>query len=93
MRQPSNQWAENAALRVLEKMGFIKRVSLGETIECPLDYRSNPDTAILAGDQDTATLLKTEVLTSASYNIAQLNVPVTWTKGDEAKNPSKFLDL
>lgn len=89
MRKPSNQWAENAALKVLEKMGFIQHVSLGETIECPLDYRANPDTAILASDQDQAALLKTEVITSASYEIAQMNVPVTWTKGDEAKNPSE----
>lgn len=73
----------------MERMGFIQKVSLGETIECPLDYRSNPDTAILASDQDTAALLKTEVITSASYDIAQLNVPVTWTKGDDAKNPSE----
>lgn len=89
MRKPANQWAENAALKVFEKMGFIQHVSLGENIECPLDYRSNPDTAILASDQDAASLLKTEVLTSAVYDIAQLNVPVTWTKGDDAKNPSE----
>lgn len=89
MRKPANQWAENAALRILEKMGFIKHVSLGENIEVPVDYRQNPDTAILSSDQDAASLLKTEVLTSAVYDIAQLNVPVTWTKGDDAKNPSE----
>lgn len=88
-RKPANQWAENAALRVLEKNGFIQRVSLGENIECPLDYRVNPDTAVLASDQDSAALLKTEVITSAVYDIAQINVPVTWTKGDEARNPSE----
>lgn len=89
MRKAANQWTENAALRVLEKMGFIQHVSLGDTIEAPLDYRANPDTAILASDQDAASLLKTEVITSASYSIAQLNVPVTWTKGDDAKNPTE----
>lgn len=89
MRKPANQWAENAALRVLEKMGFIQHVSLGENIEVPLDYRANPDTAILASDQDAASLLKTEVITSAVFDIAQMNVPVTWTKGDDAKNPSE----
>jgi hypothetical protein len=88
-RKPANQWAENAALRVLEQMGFIDRVSLGENIECPLDYRANPDTAVLASDQDSAALLKTEVITAAVYDIAQVNVPVTWTKGDEARNPSE----
>jgi len=89
MRKPANQWVENAALRILERGGFIQHVSLGENIEVPLDYRANPDTAILASDQDAASLLKTEVITSAVYDIAQLNVPVTWTKGDEAKNPSE----
>ncbi len=89
MGKAADQWSENAALRVLEKKGFIQHVSLGETIEAPLDYRANPDTAILASDQDAAALLKTEVITSASYSIAQLNVPVTWTKGDDAKNPTE----
>lgn len=89
MRKPANQWAENAALRVMEKMGFIKRVSLGENIEAPLDYRVNPDAAVMAADQDAASLLKTEVITSAVFNIAQINVPVTWTKGDDAKNPTE----
>jgi hypothetical protein len=89
MRKPANQWMENAALRELESAGFIQHVSLGENIEAPLDYRSNPDTAVLASDQDSASLLKTEVITSAVYDIAQLNVPVTWTKGDEAKNPTE----
>lgn len=88
LRKPANQWAENAALKVLEKMGFVDRISFGETIEAPLDYRANPDTAVLAADQDTASLLKTEVISSASYSVAQINVPVTWSKGDEARNPS-----
>jgi hypothetical protein len=89
MRKPANQWVENAALDTLQRMGFIDHVSLGENIEIPVDYRQNPDTAILASDQDAASLLKTEVLTSAVFDIAQLNVPVTWTKGDDAKNPSE----
>lgn len=88
-RKPANQWAQNAALAELERQGFIQHVSLGENIEAPLDYRANPDTAIMSSDQDSAALLKTEVVTSAVYDIAQLNVPVTWTKGDEAKNPSE----
>lgn len=89
MRKAANQWVENAALRVLEKGGFIQHISLGENIEVPLDYRPNPDTAVMASDQDTAALVKTEVLTSAVFDIAQLNVPVTWTKGDDAKNPTE----
>lgn len=89
MRKAANQWNESAAMRELERQGAVQRVSLGENIEVPLDYRANPDTAVLATDQDTAALLKTEVLTSAVYDIAQMNVPVTWTKGDDAKNPSE----
>lgn len=89
MRKPANQWVENAALRALERGGFIQHVSLGENIEVPLDYRANPDTAVLASDQDAASLLKTEVITSAVFDIAQINVPVTWTKGDDARNPSE----
>jgi hypothetical protein len=81
MRKAANQWVESAALRELERQGCVQRVSLGESIEVPLDYRPNPDTAVLASDQDTASLLKTEVVTSASYPIAQISVPVVWTKG------------
>lgn len=89
MRQPANQWVENAALKEMEKQGVIQHVSLGPTIEAPLDYRANPDAAILASDQDEASLVKTEVMTSASYNVAQISVPVVWTKGDDAKNPEE----
>lgn len=89
MRKAANQWVENAALRILEKQGFIDHVALGNNIEVPLDYRPNPDTAVLAADQDVASLVKTEVVTSAVYDIAQINVPVTWTKGDDAKNPTE----
>lgn len=89
MRKGANQWAENAALRELERQGFIERISFGENIEVPLDYRANPDTAVLVEDQDENNLISTEVLTSAVYDIAQINVPVVWTKGEEAKNPTE----
>lgn len=89
LRKATNNWAANPALRQLEKAGFLNRMNFGTAIEVPVDYRANPDTAVLVGDQDTSALIKTEVLTAASYDIAQLNVPVTWTKGDEAKNPTE----
>lgn len=89
MRKAANQWVESAALRELERQGCVQRVSLGESIEVPLDYRPNPDTSVLASDQDTSALVKTEVVTSASYPIAQISVPVVWTKGDDAKNPTE----
>lgn len=87
-RKPANQWADNAALKALERFGFVNRIDMGESIEAPLDYRANPDTAVLASDQDAAPLLKTEVFTAATYAVAQMNVPVTWTKGDDAKTPT-----
>ncbi len=89
MRKPANQWAENAALRVLEKMGFIKRINFGENIEVPLDYRANPDISVLVNDEDEHGLVKTEVITSAVYDIAQISEPVKWTKFDDARNPSE----
>lgn len=88
-RKAANQWAESAALRQLEKGGYIKRTALGPSIEAPLDYRANPETTVLASDQDAASLLKTIIATSASYSVAQLSVPVVWTKGDDAKNPTE----
>lgn len=89
MRKAQNQWAESAALREMERQGVIQRISLSDSIEVPLDYRPNPETAVLASDQDTASLTKTEVVTSASYSVAQMSVPVVWTKGDDAKNPTE----
>ena len=70
-------------------MGFMESMDYGETIEVPLDYRKNPDTAVLVADQDTAALVNTEILTSASYTHAQLNVPVIWTQNEEVSNPTR----
>ncbi len=88
MRKPENQWMENGALKALEKLGAIDRIDFGENIEIPLDYRPNPDGGVLATDQDSFALTKTEVITSAVYDIAQVSYPVTWTKGDDAKTPA-----
>lgn len=87
-RKPVNQWAENAVLREFERQGMIKRKSLGATIDVTLDYRANSNTDFLATDLTAMTLDKTDVLTSASYAVAELSVPVVWSKGDDAKNPS-----
>lgn len=89
MRKGANQWSENSAMRMLEKQGCIKRVDFGQNIETPLDYRANPDGGVLVSDQDAAAMLKTEVFTTATWDIAQVSYPVTWTKGDDAKNPSQ----
>jgi len=89
MRKAANQWMENSALRLMEKKGVVERINFGENIETPLDYRPNPDGGVLANDQDEFALIKTEVLTSAVYEVAQISYPVTWTKGDEVKNPTE----
>jgi hypothetical protein len=88
MRTAEDQWSENAALRMLEKQGCVEKIDFGPQIEMALDYRPNPDMAILANDQDEISLLKTEIMTAALFDIAQISEGVTWTKGDEVKNPS-----
>lgn len=89
MRKPMNQWADNAALKELERVGALKRVSFGENIELPLDYRRNPDAAVLASDQEESPNLKTEVITAAVFDIAQISVPVTYTKYDDMRTPDE----
>lgn len=88
-KKPTNQWAESALLRELERQGAIKRVSFGPTIERTLDYRRNAGAAVLSTDLQPMSLTKTEVITAASYSIASVSVPVTWSKEDEAKNPTE----
>lgn len=88
-KKPMNQFAESAVLRAFEQQGVIKRVSMGPTLEHTLDYQRNPGTSFLATDLEVTSLAKVEVLTAASYDPGQLSVPVTWSKGDDAKNPSE----
>jgi hypothetical protein len=87
-RKAANQWEESALLHKLEKTGGIVRKSLGETIEVPLDYKSNPGGGFMVSDLVPLSQTKTEVITSASYSIAQIAEPITWTNMDEVKNPS-----
>ena len=89
MRKPANQWAESALLRELEKQGAIERKSLGSTIEAPLDYRRNPGTVIQATDLQPLSMSKTEVITAASYDIAEITAPIVWSKKDEVMNPTE----
>lgn len=88
-RKAANQWAESAFMRELERQGCIVRKSLGATIEVPLDYRINPGAAFLATDLTPTSMTKTEVLTAASYDIAELSVPIVWSKKDEVQNPTE----
>jgi hypothetical protein len=89
MRKPANQWSENGFLRELERQGGIKKQSLGPTIEVPVDYQVNPGAEFLATELSPVSLSKTEVITTAVFTPAELSVPVTWSKRDEATNPSE----
>ena len=89
MRKAANQWAESAFMRELERQGAIEHKSLGATIEAPLDYQRNPGTVIQTTELQPLSQTKTEVVTAASYAIAEVTVPVTWSKKDEATNPSE----
>jgi hypothetical protein len=88
-RKPENQWAENAFLRELERVGAIKTVPGSHTLEWTLDYRRNPGAEFQAADLDTIDTSKTEVITLAQYEPAQLVVPITWSRADEVKNSTE----
>lgn len=88
-RKPVNQWAESAFMREIERQGGIKTIPGGPQIEAPIDYRRNPGTAFLITDLDPMAMGKTDVVNTALYDVAQLSVPVVWSKGDDAKNPEE----
>lgn len=88
-KKAANQWSESAFMRELERQGAIKKKSLGETIEVPLDYQRNQSAGFLANDMATTSLSKTEVLGTASYAVSSLGAQVTWSKEDDAKNPTE----
>lgn len=88
-RKADNQWAENACMREMERQGMVVKKSFGSTLDPSLDYRRNPGTDFLATDMTPTASSKTEVITAASYSIAELSVPVVWSKKDEVQNPSE----
>lgn len=88
-RKAANQWAESAYMRELERQGAVERINFGAQIEAPLDYKANVGTAFLATALAPVSLAETEVVTSAVYAVAELSVPVTWSKRTEAQNPSE----
>lgn len=86
-RKAANQWAQSSFLNELDRQGGLERKSLGAQIDMPLDYQINPGAGFTVGLTPTS-LSETEVVTSAVADIAELTVPVTWTKKTEAQNPS-----
>jgi hypothetical protein len=88
-KKPANQWEESALLHELERQGGIEKMDFGSAIEVPVDYQRNPGTVIQATDLQPLSLAKTEVVTSASYSIAEIVAPVTWSQKDEVQTPSQ----
>lgn len=85
----ANQWAENAFLNFLEKKGYIKKSDGGLLFEATLDYKRNPDASFMVDDMAPVSQTKTEILTAAQFDPAEISVPMTWSRGDEARNPSR----
>ncbi len=54
-----------------------------------MDYIANAGGAFLASDIDPTSLSKTSVIGAASSAVAEVSVPIVWTKKDEATNPTE----
>lgn len=89
MRKPANQWSQSSLLKEFERQKALRKKPFGPTLEETLDYRRNPGAAFLATDMTTTSTTKTEVLTAASFAVGELAVPITWSEGDETKNPTE----
>ena len=85
----ADNWSDSSFLKHLEKIGGVKRINGGATLQLTLDYQSNPAADFLATDSTATGTSKTEILTAASYSMVPLVVPVNWTMFDEAVNSEK----
>ena len=85
----ADQWSDSSFLKSLEKLGGVKRVPGGATLQLTLDYKANPAADFLALDTTSTSTSKTEVLTAASYSMVPLVVPTNWSFFDEAVNSEK----
>jgi hypothetical protein len=82
----ADQWSDSSALQHLQKIGGVKGVAGGATLQLPLDYRQNPAADFLLVDTTQTSTAKTDILTAASYSWVPLVVPTNWTLYDEALN-------
>jgi len=82
----ADQWSDSSALNYLEKMGGVKRVTPGATLQMTLDYRVNSAADFLAADTTATSTSKTDVLTATGPSWATLVVPTNWSFTDEALN-------
>lgn len=85
----ADQWSDSSFLKHLERLGGVKRIPGGATLQLTLDYRTNPAADFLATDTTATSTTKTEVLTAASYSLIPLVVPVNWSFFDEAVNSER----
>jgi hypothetical protein len=89
-RKAANQWKQTSVLNFLEEKGFVVRKNLGaDEIQAELDYQINAGASFLATDITATSLSKTSVLGAASYAVAELSVPIVWTKRQETMNSSE----
>jgi hypothetical protein len=82
----ADQWSDTSCLNHLEKIGGVKRVPGGATLQMTLDYRVNSGADFLATDVTATATSKTDVLTATAPSWATLVVPVNWSFTDEALN-------
>lgn len=85
----ADQWSDSSFLKGLERLGGVKKVSGGATLQLTLDYQANAAADFLATDTTSTGTSKTSILTAASYSFIPLVVPVNWTFFDEAVNAEK----
>ena len=85
----ADQWSDSSFLKGLDKLGGVKRVPGGATLQVTLDYKANPGADFLATDATATSTTKTEVMTAASYSMIPLVVPTNWSFFDEAVNSEK----
>ena len=82
----ADQWSDTSALNTLERLGGVKRVTPGATLQMTLDYRANTGADFLATDTTATSTSKTDVLTATAPSWATLVVPTNWSFTDEALN-------
>lgn len=88
-KRPANQWVSNGLLREFERQGFVKKVSFGAQIEATLDKAANNSFGFLSYDLQPTSTQKTDVLSAAIFDVAELSGSMVWSKKDEATNPTE----
>jgi hypothetical protein len=85
----ADQWSDSSFLKTLERLGGVKKIPGGATLQLTLDYKANPAADFLLTDVTSTSTSKTEILTAASYDLVPLVVPVNWSFFDEAVNSER----